>query len=232
MAMTLVGEKIFTVDQAWANKYPHAKAGILVIENIENTDSHPELNSVAAEVECKLQAQYAGFSREQLNELPIIKTYNNYYKNFGKTYHVRAQLESIVNGKPLSSASAVITAMFIAEVKNMLLTAGHDCFTLELPARITVASGKETFTDIRKAEKTVPEGDMIMMDGEGVISSIILGPDSRTKLTPSVQNVMFAVYAPAEVEKELVHSHMKDIETYVKTFSPTAETQFIEIFEA
>jgi DNA/RNA-binding domain of Phe-tRNA-synthetase-like protein len=230
--MNKIDEKIFAADRQWVMKYPHAKAGILLIKNIENTHSHPELDKLKMEVEAALREQFRGFSRENLNELTTIKSYNSYYKNFGKTYHVRGQIESVINGKSLSSASAVLTAMFMAEVKNMLLTAGHDCNTLDLPVRITVGTGKEIFTDIRGAEKNVVEGDMVMIDGKGVISSILLGPDSRTKLTPSVRDVLFAVYAPFDVEKEFVLSHLKGIESYVKAFSPGSETDFLEVFEA
>jgi DNA/RNA-binding domain of Phe-tRNA-synthetase-like protein len=230
--MHQLDEKIFAVDTEWVAKYPHAKAGILVIKNIENTDINTELDKLKVETETDVRNRYDGFSREKLNELPTIKSYNAYYKNFGKTYHVRAQIESIINGKSLSSASAVLTAMFMAEVKNMLLTAGHDCETLDFPVRITIGTGAEKFMDLRGAEKTVVAGDMIMADGKGVISSIILGPDSRTKLTPYVENVLFAVYAPFDIPKEVVHSHLKDIERYVKIFSPSSETEFLEVFEA
>ncbi len=230
--MHKTSEKIFTIDPEWIIKYPNAKVGILVIKNIEHTNAHATLDTLKAEVENTLRKNYQGFSREKINELPTIYSYNNYYKNFRSTYHVRAQVESVINGKSLSSRSAVLTAMFMAEVKNMLLTAGHDCSTLDFPVRITIATGKETFTDIRGAEKNAVEGDMIMSDGKGVISSIILGPDSRTKLTPAVRDVLFAVYAPSDIETKFILSHLKDIENYVKAFSPASETQFLEVFEA
>jgi len=70
-----------------------------------------------------------------------------------------------------------------------------------------------------------------MMDGKGIISSVLLGPDGRTKLTPSVREVLFAVYAPFEVGSERVQSHLSDIETYVKCFSPNSKTEFLEVFE-
>ncbi|PWU00919.1 MAG: hypothetical protein C5B53_03460 [Candidatus Melainabacteria bacterium] len=230
--MNKTDEIVFETDSAWASKYPNAKAGVLVIKNIENSASHPELDKLRTAVENSVREQYQGFSREDLNELPIIKSYNSYYKNFGKTYHVRAQVESIINGKPLSSGSAVLTAMFMAEVKNMLLTAGHDCYRLEFPVRITVGTGIENFTDIRGAAKTAVAGDMLMHDKEGIISSILLGPDSRTKLTPSVREVLFAVYAPLEIEKSFVHAHLKDIESYVRAFSPDSTTEFLDVFVA
>lgn len=230
--MRRLDEQVFIIDGDWAARYPKAKAGILVIKGIQNTSSHPELDKLKIAVETTLQEQFRGFSRESLNELPIIKSYNGYYKNFGKTYHVRAQVESILNGKSVASSSAVLTAMFMAEVKNMLLTAGHDYNTLDLPVRISIATGQETFTDIRAAEKNLVTADMMMSDRKGVISSIVLGPDSRTKLTPSVKDVLFAVYAPADIKSEFVHSHLLDIETYVKAFSPQSTIEFLEIFEA
>jgi DNA/RNA-binding domain of Phe-tRNA-synthetase-like protein len=137
-----------------------------------------------------------------------------------------------LNGKSLSGGSRIVTAMFMAEVKNMLLTAGHDMSAIELPIHIRIGTTQEKFIDIRGVEKSTIEGDMIMVDGKGVISSILLGPDARTKLTPTTRDVLFAVYAPAEVDFEATFSHLKDIENYVKVFSPEAETEILEVFEA
>lgn len=224
-------EQFFVVDPELVQAYPGAKAGILVIKNINNTNGDT-LNSIKTNIENKLREDFKGFSREDVNNIPTIQIYNNYYKNFGKTYHVRSQVESVINGKSLSSGSPVLTAMFMAEVKNMLLTAGHDISTLVLPIHIKIGTGQEIFTDIRGAEKNTIKGDMVMLDGTAVISSIILGPDSRTKLTPAVKDVLFAVYAPAEIERGIVLSHLKDIEDYVKTFSPDSVTELLEVFEA
>ncbi len=225
-------QEFFVTDPEWSMKYLGAKAGILVMRNIDSATGIEKLSVLKTEIENKLKKDFAGFSREDINNIPTIAAYNNYYKNFGKTYHVRSQVESVLNGKSLSSASPIISAMFMAEVKNMLLTAGHDLDTLSLPVHIKIGTGNENFTDIRAAEKNTVVGDMIMMDGQGVISSIILGPDSRTKLTSNVKNVLFAVYAPAEIDREAVLSHLKDIENYVKVFSLQAETNLLEVFEA
>ena len=225
-------KNFFVADSEWVSKYPNAKAGILVIKNIDNTSNSSQLDEIRVQIETKLRKDFQGFSRENINNLPVIQAYNNYYKNFGKSYHVRSQIESVINGKSLSSGFPALTAMFIAEVKNMLLSAGHDLSTLDLPIHIKIGSGQEKFIDIRGSEKSTIEGDMIMMDGKAVISSIILGPDSRTKLTLTAKDVLFAVYAPADIEKEIVLSHLKDIENYIQAFSPHSETHLLEVFEA
>ena len=227
-----MNQDFFVTDSGWAVKYPGAKAGILVIENVENETSNKKLDERKVEVEEKLRKQFHGFSREDFNTVPTIDSYNKYYKNFGKTYHVRSQVESMVNGKSLSSASTVLTAMFMAEVNNMLLTAGHDLDLLDLPVKIKIAAGDESFVDIRGATKTCVAGDMIMLDGGGVISSIILGPDSRTKITSATKNVLFAVYAPADITEETMRTHLEDMENSIKIFSPNSETKLIKVFEA
>jgi hypothetical protein len=79
--------------------YPEAFMGILVMKNVCNPKKHME----------------------------PLKTYNNYYKKFKKTYHVLLQLESIVfKNKSIHKVASLVEVMFIAELKNLLLTAGHD----------------------------------------------------------------------------------------------------------
>jgi DNA/RNA-binding domain of Phe-tRNA-synthetase-like protein len=105
-------EKIFIVDSEWGAKYPKAKAGILVINNVQPGNTHAELDKIKAEIETALREECRDYSREKLNQHPIIKAYSNYYNKFGKTYHVRGQVESVIKGKALSSAFPVLTAMF------------------------------------------------------------------------------------------------------------------------
>lgn len=41
-----------------------------------------------------------------------------------------------------------------------------------------------------------------MADGEGVISTVLFGPDQRTRITPGTTDVLFAAYAPTGVTEE------------------------------
>jgi len=222
----------FVADASWGALYPGAKAGILVMRNVTDVATSDALNERRHTLEASLRSQYGGVARDVLNELPIIAAYNSYYKQFGKTYHVRSQVESIASGKTFPNVSAVLTSMFMAEVKSMLLTAGHNLDALSLPVRITIAKGDEGYDDIRGAHKTTVANDMIMCDGEGPISSILLGPDGRTKIQSTSRNLMFAVYAPTDIAKEVVLAHLHDIENSIKLFSPQASIELLEVFEA
>jgi DNA/RNA-binding domain of Phe-tRNA-synthetase-like protein len=178
-----------------------------------------------------LRARFAGQERSQLETLPRLQAYDAYYKRFKKTYHVQLQLESIVfKGKSIPSVAALVEVMFMAEVKNMLLTAGHDLDTLQLPARLDVTKGDEIYTLLRGQPQQVKAGDMMIVDGKGIISNIIYGPDQRTQILPETRNVIYTVYAPAGIEVSAVTQHLKDIEGYARIFAPQAKTELLQVF--
>ncbi len=224
---------MFNVTEAWQVSYPEAQAGLLVMQAVNNPSSHSELESLKQGLESQLRAQFAGQDRKALEAFSTIPAYNAYYQPFKKTYHVQAQLESIVfKGKSIPSVAALVEAMFMAEVKNPLLTAGHDLDRLQLPVTLSVASGSERYTLLRGQEQVLKVGDMLMADHAGVISSIVYGPDQRTQINAETQSVLFAVYAPAGIEAPTVQAHLQDIRDYVLIVSPDATVQTLQVFGA
>jgi DNA/RNA-binding domain of Phe-tRNA-synthetase-like protein len=222
---------IFEVSRTWKAAFVGAHAGVLVLRDVVNPASHADLERHKEVLVEELRARFAGQERSQLGTLPRLQAYDAYYKRFKKTYHVQLQLESIVfKGKSIPGVAALVEAMFMAEVKNMLLTAGHDLNTLQLPARLEVTKGDEIYTLLRGQPQQVKAGDMMIMDGKGIISNIIYGPDQRTQIQPSTRNVMFTVYAPNGIGEEAVTGHLQDIEHYVRLFAPEARTEMLKVF--
>ena len=179
---------MFKVSDAWKATYPTAHAGVLVMHDVTNPPYHAELEERKQQLQNELRARFVGQDRSAIAALPTIQAYNAYYKSFKKTYHVQLQLESIVfKGKSLPSVAALVEAMFMAEIKNLLLTAGHDLDTLQLPVTLDVATGQESYTLLRGQEQIAKAGDMLMADQAGVISSVLYGPDQRTQVTAQTQ---------------------------------------------
>jgi len=161
-----------------------------------------------------------------------IKTYSDYYKRFKKTYHVLLQLESIVfKNRSIPKVASLVEAMFMAELKNFLLTAGHNLDAVDIPIKLDVARGGEKYTLLNGQEKELLSGDMMISDSQGIISSIIYGPDKRTQITPDIQNVLFTVYAPPGIEKPKVFLHLQDIQNYVHIIAPESEVELLKVFE-
>lgn len=222
---------MFNITSSWKSSFPNAHAGILVIRIVTNPAHHPELEKRKTEIEEQLRTQFSGQDHAAIASHPILQAYGEYYKRFKKTYHVQLQLESIVlKGKSIPTVASLVECMFMAEVKNMLLTAGHDLDTLQLPLTLDVTKGTESYTLLRGETQTVKAGDMTISDAQGIISNIIYGPDQRTQITASTRNVVFTVYAPAGIDKQLITSHLEDMRDYVRVIAPEAEVELLEVY--
>ena len=224
---------MFEVTPGWKFTYPEAQAGVLVMNAVSNPTHDPALEAQKAALEEQLHTQFSGQDRGRLAGHPILRAYAEYYRPFKKTYHIQLQLESIVlKGKSIPSVAALVEAMFMAEMKDLLLTAGHDLDSLHLPLTLDVATGTERYTLLRGEEQLLKPGDMMISDQIGVISSILYGPDQRTQITPETSNVAFTVYAPPGIEEEMVVGHLQHIQAYVMIFAPQARTESLKVYNA
>ena len=222
---------MFEVTSAWKSAFPEAHAGVLVMRDVINPARHSELEKHKTEIEEHLRSQFSGQDRAAISSLPVLQAYNTHYRRFKKTYHVQLQLESIAwKGKSIPSVTALVEAMFMAEMKNMLLTAGHDLDVLQLPLTLDVSKGTESYTLLRGDEQVLKTDDMMISDGMGVVSSIVYGPDQRTQITDGTQNVVFTVYAPAGISEQAVTEHLQDIQEYVLVIAPQSQVELIKVY--
>ncbi len=223
----------FTVSDAWKASYPGASAGVLVLANVTNPAQHAGLEQHKEALQDELRARFAGQDRSAIGALPELQAYERYYRRFKKTYHVQLQLESLVlKGKAIPGVAGLVESMFMAELHNLLLTAGHDLERLQLPVHLDVARGSERYMLLRGQEQDLKAGDMYMYDGAGVISSILYGPDQRTQIHAGTRQVMFTVYAPPGIDPQAVQRHLDEIEANVRLIAPQAERCLSQVFVA
>ena len=223
---------MFEVTSAWRSAYPQAHAGVLVMRSVTNPAYEPALQERKAAIEQQLRSRFSGQDRVAIASHPVLQAYGEYYRRFKKTYHIQLQLESIVlKDKSIPSVAALVEAMFMAEMQDLLLTAGHDLDVLKLPLRLDVATGAERYTLLRGDEQTTKAGDMIISDQQAVISSILYGPDQRTQIKPETRNVLFTVYAPPGIDQQTVRAHLEHIRDNVLLFAPQAEVEALNVYK-
>ena len=223
--------EIFTLTSEWKAAFPQAHAGVLIIKDVVNPASHAGLELRKQRLVETIRARYGGLERSQLLEDPRLQAYDAYYKRFKKTYHVQLQLESIaLKEKSIPSVAVLVEAMFMAEIENRLLTAGHDLDALQLPARLDVTRGDEVYIRLGGQPQKVKPGDMKISDAAGVISNILYGPDQRTQITPATRNVIYTTYAPAGIDEQAITEHLQDIQEYVRLFAPHARLQLLQVY--
>ena len=221
---------MFEVSDQFRQLYPGAVAGFLVMRGVLNPATHPALDQLRTQTEQELRERYAGKDRSAFLSLPHVQANAAYYRHFHKTYHVILQLESVaLKGKPIPRVASLVEAMFVAELKNQLLTAGHDLGAVRPPVTVGVALGNERYTALNGRDLVLKAGDMFMADSEGVISSVLYGPDRRTRITPETSAVLFAVYAPAGIGETAVREHLEDIRAAVLLIAPEARTEALVV---
>ncbi len=207
--------------ETWKLHQPDAYIGILILTNSSNLPSHPALDAERLILENELREKYGSMERKSLRQDPVLAAYDTFYRSFRKTYHVQLQLESVVfKGKSIFSPSALVACMFMAELKTGLLTAAHDLSSVILPLTADVASGNETYQRLDNSEQELKSGDLYIKDQQGILSSVIYGPDNRSQVQPDTDKVLYTTYGPPGISKDQIRIQLEILEGYVRLFSP------------
>ena len=202
------------VSDALRAQFPAIKLGIIQIRNVENKKSDTEFEKEKIKLEDYIHQNYT-----DVKNFEIIKKYNQFFKKFSSNYPILFQVQSILKGKSFPSASCAVEAMFMAELKSMYLTAGHDIDTINGDLTVTITEGGEEYTKINNKEQVLKANDIICYDNKGIISSVLYGPDSRTKITLSSSSCLFFSYFPYGEEDANIMKHFNTIVENIKIFS-------------
>lgn len=217
--------------ERWHETYSRAGVGILAITGLVNPTSDDVMEQMKRNLEADFRGRFSAGGKAAIRALPVMHAYADYYRKYDKTYHVQLQTESVsLQGRSLPSVSSLVDTMFIAELRNGLLTAGHDLNTVREPITIDASQGTEDYTKMNGKEQTLKVGDMYMRDAEGVVSCVLSGPDARTQITPSTTSAMFVVYAPEGIARQEVIRHLAEIQDGTNRFSTDAQTIMLETF--
>lgn len=223
----------FIVTDTWRRAFPEARVGVLAMRGVRNPARSARLDDLKGKLQADLRQRFEGMDRVAMKAHPSLAAYEKYYRQFGKTYHVLLQLESIVlKGKSLPSGAALVESMFMAEVSSLLLTAGHDLDAIKVPLTLGIAEGTETYTLLRGSPQIPKVGDMIISDAEGIISSIVYGPDQRTQIRPETTRALFTVYAPEGIEPHAVEAHLNQILQLAQAIAPEASAELLHVYSA
>jgi DNA/RNA-binding domain of Phe-tRNA-synthetase-like protein len=217
------------IDDSVRAIYPGAKMGILAVKDVLNARLLIEQESTDfLDYLCR---KYAHLERKEIKELYPISAYIAYYKKFGSNYHLLAQLESMLKGKKaVNYNSGLLQAMFLSEMDDMMLTAGHDLSNLHLPLQLKIATGAEIYQSINGKEVSTVEGDLMLFDSVGPLSSILRGPDLKSRITSSTTAVLFSVYAPPGIDEDYIEGSLRKLEKRIRTLSPSSKTELLQVY--
>lgn len=213
------------------NTFPETKFGMMIVKGLCSPIERAVMdNIIATEIE-HIKLNNSNYVRKPALTKEPLCHYAAYYKRYNKTYHVLGQLESVLlKGKRIPPVGIPVEAMFLAEVKNLLLTAGHDLDLIEGDLTVNVASELLNYKGISGKEQQLIKNDLYLSDVKGILSSIMNGPDYRTRITEATQNALYFVYGVEGVTESLIHAHLKTISSYLSQAIPGVEVQSINVY--
>lgn len=203
-----------------------------MMKNVRNFQSYEELENKKQKLQNFLRSKFSEYTRKDFKNIETMKIYVDYYKKFKKSYHVLLQLESVVlKNKSIPDVSPLVETMFMAELKNLLLTASHDVKYVDFPVKLDVSKGNEEFLTISNKTQQLYANDLFCADQKEIISDIVYGPDLNTRIRQDTVEVMHFVYGLPGIEEKEVMKHLMDIKEYTEIFSPEAEIELMKVYK-
>lgn len=187
------GHLHFTINPTIIQKFPHAKFGVLVGQNLDNTHPSPEIAALLRTVESDLRQKYTA---EQILTLPKIIDWREAYRQFGfsPSSHrssIEALLRRVVQGKELPSINPLVDLYNYISLKHLLAAGGDDLEKLEGRLFLTLADGTEKFIMLGTDKpEPIKKGEVIYRDDKEVTCrSWNYRECEKTKITPSTHHV-------------------------------------------
>jgi DNA/RNA-binding domain of Phe-tRNA-synthetase-like protein len=202
--------------------FPDGFFGILIVHGCPNHARATALSAPQRAVEARLRARFAD---RPMDDDPVARVYAGYFKRYGQRYPVAHQARTILAGRPIESPSALVAAMFTAEVDTLVLTSGHDLDILAGPLLVDVGREGERYTKINGKDQAIAAGDMVVRDAHGVIASVVYGPDFRTRFRETTQAALFGAWCPVGLTRETAAAHLDALAALLRLEWPSAVTE-------
>lgn len=213
------------------NTFPETKFGMMIVKGLSSPIERAVMDNIIATEIAQMKLNNSGYERKPALTKEPLCHYAAYYKRYNKTYHVLGQLESVLlKGKSIPPVGVPVEAMFLAELKDLLLTAGHDLELIEGDLTINAATEPLNYTGISGKEQQLIKNDLYLSDEKGILSSIMNGPDYRTRITEATQNALYFVYGVEGVTEPLIHAHLKTLSSYLLQAIPGVDVQSINVY--
>lgn len=212
-----------SVSSSWIEHFPGACMGFVEARDLPALSRHSALDEARSELEKDLRSRYGGMDRKQLRGLPAMRAFDAHFAPFGKTYHVLLQLESVaVKKRSIPNRLCAVTALFMAELKHGLVAAGHDMKPLASPFTMAASAAGERYIGFGDREIVLPANDMTLRDAQGILSSVLYGPQGGSPVVSSTVDVLYTIYSPAGAPGQILEAQLQSLIAYLRLYAPDA----------
>jgi len=196
--------------------YPNSAFGSLIVREVPNKRVHEGIEKLKRKLEKDIRENYP-----EVGEDAIIQYYDTYFSKWGRTYPIKFQLNSIKKGENFPQVSTLVDCMFLAELKDRILTSGHDLDDIIGDLVFDISKKGESYTKINGKEQSLKGKDIVLRDEEGILASVLYGPAKRTSIKRETKNALYFAWCPTGINEEEVKQHLKNIKSNLETVYPT-----------
>jgi DNA/RNA-binding domain of Phe-tRNA-synthetase-like protein len=214
------------ITPTFCSAYPEGIFGVLIARGCAN---RPQTLSIAEDkraVEGRLREKFPG---EAIDADPVARAYAQYFRRYGGRYPVVHQAKTVLAGRSIESSSALVEAMFTAELDSLVLTSGHDLGSLRMPLAVDVSLAGDVYTTLSGKDRVLKAGDMVVRDAEGIIASVGYGPDDRTRLRPDTNAALFGAWCPVGIAPTVVEAHLETLAALLKQEWPASTVEPVRL---
>ena len=210
------------------SQFPEADFGAIIVKGLFVSSDRTQMDRILSAELQQLKADHNEYDRKAAVKTEPLRHYVSYYKRYKKTYHVLGQLESVLlKDKTIPKIGVPIEAMFLSELKKLLLIGGHDLDKVDGQLTVHAATEPVKYTSISGKEQSVVANDLYLADEKGVLSSIINGPDYRTRITENTNTALYFIYGVDGVTKQLINEQLTTLAEYLSQAIQDVEIQFV-----
>jgi DNA/RNA-binding domain of Phe-tRNA-synthetase-like protein len=186
--------------------YPDSRFGNLIVREVPNRKRNEILEERKRTLEREIKEKYTEVDKDT-----IIQYYNTYFKLWRKTYPIEYQIKTVKSGGKFPQVSVLVDCMFIAELKNRVLTSGHDLDEIKGGLTFDISQGGEQYLKIDGRKQELKKNDVVLKDNEGILASILFGPARRTSISLKTKNALFFAWCPYVMDEEIIMRHLNEI---------------------
>lgn len=221
----------FKIDPAIFSNNPGLHIGLIVIKDVNNTGSYPEITEKLRSSEQNICSK---MNTDTFKEHPHIAAMQEAHRRFGNNPNkfppsVQALVKRILKGGQLPSINPLVDIYNIVSLSHVLCAGCEDLDICQGDIQLTYAIGTEDFTPLGETENDPPqEGEIVYKDDYGVICRKLNWREGgRTALTESTKNALLVLEALPPASVELLQNALDELETLVQQYCGGTAVQHI-----
>ena len=224
----------YTVDKSVFELNPDIKFGILVGNDIKNSDTRPEDEERLRKAEAKMREKT---KPDEIRELKNVKLYREVVKKSGINPNkyppsVEAMFKRIVKGGQLPVINALVDLCNAVSIEKGISLGGHDLKDIHEDLEVRYSRKGDVFLPFGSEEyEDVEENELIFTSGNIVQTYKWLWRQSELgKLTLDSKHVFFQLVGFEYEEGSSLYEAMKDIEELIiNRFQGTCTKYLVDI---